>query len=295
MFRIGEFSRIAQVSVRMLRHYDELGLLRPAQVDRLTDYRSYSAEQLPRLHRIRALSDLGLPLKELARLIDRPDADAALAAALAQRRADMAREAADAADRLARLDTRLALLAQAEHPPLLDVVLKAAPAQTLACVSAPVATLDGMGPMRHAASELLYQEVARRQLPPSGTELALYDVDEYRETDIGVRLALPVHAPVGRLPSADEAIADTGFELRRLPAADRLACVAWTGLLPQVTVPIAALFRWVAAQGWQPAGALREVHLFGRETDRVTVEPVTIELQLPVAPATADTRRKRGA
>lgn len=283
MFRIGEFSRIGQVSVRMLRHYDKLGLLRPAQVDRATDYRFYTADQLPRLHRIRALSDLGLPLKELARLIDRPDADAALAAALLERRAEAARDAAAAADRLMRLDTRLALLAQAEHPPLLDVVLKTAPAQTLACVSARVATLDGMVPMREGASELLYREVARRRLAPGAVELALYDVDEYRETDIGVRLALPVDSEDSRLPSADEPIADTGFELRRLPATRRLACVAWTGLLPQVTLPIAALFRWVAAQGWQPAGALREVHLFGRETSRVLVEPVTIELQLPVS------------
>ncbi|MFN9478462.1 MAG: MerR family transcriptional regulator [Betaproteobacteria bacterium] len=295
MFRIGEFSRIAQVSVRMLRHYDELGLLRPAQVDRFTDYRSYSAAQLPRLHRIRALSDLGLPLKDLAGLIDRPDADAALASALAERRAQIAREASAAAERLARLDTRLALLAQAEQPPLLDVVLKSAPAQTLACVSARVATLDGMGPMRGAACELLYKEIARRRLAAAGAELALYDVDEYRETDIGVRIAVPVDAAVGRLPSADEEIADTGFELRRLPAAERLACVAWTGLLPQVTVPIAGLFRWVAAQGWQPTGALREVHLFGRETDRVLVEPVTIELQLPAAPAAPGKRPQRAA
>jgi len=59
MFRIGEFSRLAQVTVKALRLYDELGLLAPTHVDRQTGYRSYAADQLPRLQRIVALKDRG--------------------------------------------------------------------------------------------------------------------------------------------------------------------------------------------------------------------------------------------
>ena len=55
MFRIGEFSRLSRVSVRMLRHYDQLGLLKPSHTDSFTSYRYYSADQLPRLNRIIAL------------------------------------------------------------------------------------------------------------------------------------------------------------------------------------------------------------------------------------------------
>ncbi len=44
MFRIGVFSRLARVSVKALRHYDRLGLLRPARTDPLTGYRYYSGE-----------------------------------------------------------------------------------------------------------------------------------------------------------------------------------------------------------------------------------------------------------
>ncbi len=47
MFRIGEFSQMAQVTIRTLRHYDELGLLKPVHIDRFTDYRYYTIEQLP--------------------------------------------------------------------------------------------------------------------------------------------------------------------------------------------------------------------------------------------------------
>ena len=47
MLKIGEFSKLSRVSVRMLRHYDEIGLLKPAEIDRFTDYRYYREDQLP--------------------------------------------------------------------------------------------------------------------------------------------------------------------------------------------------------------------------------------------------------
>ena len=70
MFSIGEFSRLGGVSVRTLRHYDEIGLLRPATVDPDTGYRGYSADQLGQLNRIMALKELGLSLTQARRLLD---------------------------------------------------------------------------------------------------------------------------------------------------------------------------------------------------------------------------------
>jgi MerR family regulatory protein len=58
-FSIGEFARHGRVSVRMLRHYDAIGLLRPACVDPVTGYRSYEVSQLAELNRLIALKDLG--------------------------------------------------------------------------------------------------------------------------------------------------------------------------------------------------------------------------------------------
>ena len=66
MFRIGEFSRLTQVSVRMLRFYDEAGLLTPAEVNKWTGHRLYSAEQIPRLNKILYLRDSGLNVSEIA-------------------------------------------------------------------------------------------------------------------------------------------------------------------------------------------------------------------------------------
>ncbi len=71
MFKIGDFSRLSLVSVKALRYYDELGLLKPARVDEFTGYRYYSAGQLTRLNRILAMKDMGLSLEQIALLLDK--------------------------------------------------------------------------------------------------------------------------------------------------------------------------------------------------------------------------------
>lgn len=70
MFKIAEFSRFTRVSVKMLRHYDELGLLKPIFIDPENNYRYYSSEQLPRLNRIIALKDLGFRLEQIGKFLD---------------------------------------------------------------------------------------------------------------------------------------------------------------------------------------------------------------------------------
>jgi DNA-binding transcriptional MerR regulator len=70
MFTIGDFARHGRVSVRMLRHYDGIGLLRPSRVDPASGYRFYEAGQLARLNRIIALKDLGFTLDQVQRVLD---------------------------------------------------------------------------------------------------------------------------------------------------------------------------------------------------------------------------------
>src|SRR5258708_6633314 len=70
MFKISEFSQLSQVSVKTLRYYDQLGLLKPAHTDSWTGYRYYTAEQLLRLNRILAFKELGFTLEQITRLLD---------------------------------------------------------------------------------------------------------------------------------------------------------------------------------------------------------------------------------
>ena len=68
VLKIGEFARVAQVSIATLRYYEKVDLLLPAEFDRETGYRLYSLDQLPRLHRLLVLKDLGFSLEQVARL-----------------------------------------------------------------------------------------------------------------------------------------------------------------------------------------------------------------------------------
>jgi DNA-binding transcriptional MerR regulator len=70
VFKIGEFARIAQVSIATLRYYDRCGLLKPKALDPDTGYRYYSLDQLPRLNRILVLKDLGLSLEQIAHILE---------------------------------------------------------------------------------------------------------------------------------------------------------------------------------------------------------------------------------
>ena len=112
MFKIGEFSVLTQVSIKTLRYYDEVGLLKPARVDVDSGYRYYSASQVPRLHRILALKDLGFPLDRIAKVIEEGLTPDALRGMLMLREAEQQTRVQEETERLCRLRARLQLMEQ---------------------------------------------------------------------------------------------------------------------------------------------------------------------------------------
>src|SRR5215469_2663679 len=70
MLKIGEFAQVVHVSIATLRHYEKVGLLKPAVLDPDTGYRYYSLDQLPRVHRLLALKDLGFSLEQIAQILE---------------------------------------------------------------------------------------------------------------------------------------------------------------------------------------------------------------------------------
>ncbi|UHA72465.1 MerR family transcriptional regulator [Paenibacillus sp. 481] len=69
MFKISEFSKISQVSVKTLRYYDQLNLLTPAHTDKFTGYRYYTADQMFQLNRILAYKELGFSLDQIRQMM----------------------------------------------------------------------------------------------------------------------------------------------------------------------------------------------------------------------------------
>jgi len=107
---IGDFSRASQLSVKTLRHYHEVGLLEPSEVDPGNGYRYYSEDQIPLAQVIRRLRDLQMPVAEVKAVLAAPDSEARnrlIAAHLDRLEADLAET------RAAVVELRELL----EHPP----------------------------------------------------------------------------------------------------------------------------------------------------------------------------------
>src|SRR6476619_392140 len=107
MLNIGEFARLGQISPRMLRHYDEIGLLKPSRVDPHTGYRFYSVDQLRRLHRLLALRDLGFSLEQIRSMLDDDPPVEQLRGMLRLRQAQVEQNLVDEQARLRRIEAHL--------------------------------------------------------------------------------------------------------------------------------------------------------------------------------------------
>lgn len=260
MVKIGDFSQMGQVSVRMLRHYDKLGLLKPGHVDAWSGYRYYTLDQLPRLHQIMALKDLGLSLEEIGTLLDDAQADARLAQLLRRRQEAIEAQLAQERARLARVSARLRQIEAANRPIPYAVALKELPAQTVIAIRETVPHVTQMGDVRDRLLRTLYARLDAHRITP-GTELAIYHLQAYTEDDIDMSLAVEA-LDKASLPD-DERL----LRRYRLPAAPLAASIVYHGSMWDIPDVVTNLYRWIGANGYASAGAYREVHLFGRELE----------------------------
>ena len=103
MYRIGEFSKLTRTTVKTLRFYDEMDLLKPSEVDVWTGYRLYSTRQLYPLQRILALRQAGLSVNEIKGVLSGRNTLEILSA----RKAELERDQAEAEERLAEMGLEL--------------------------------------------------------------------------------------------------------------------------------------------------------------------------------------------
>ena len=281
MFRIGEFAALTRVSQRMLRHYDEIGLLRPDWVDPRTGYRGYSAAQLPRLNRIIALKELGFALEEISRLLDANISVDEMHLLLERRRKELEQRVRDDQDRLTQIATRIRAIERDERFPLGDVVVRPV-------ADALMATLRTVVPSLGKPVEQLFDEseayVARHGARSDASPLMLFHETPSSE-GLDVEVAIPLEHPI---PST------TRISVRQIPGVETMACVVYTGGYHQTEHAVRTLREWAGALRWSPRGSVREVYLrFDADhADALRLPPrflatseteYVTEVQLPVA------------
>ncbi len=247
MFRIGDFSRLTQVTVKALRHYDRLGLLKPERIDPESGYRYYSGAQLPRLNRILALKDLGFSLEQVSQLLDADLSPNQLHSMLRLKQEEVSSQIEAEQYRLARIEARLRQLDRGVSAPGYDVVLKRVPEQ-------PVASLRGVLPSRSAIGRLfraLHQYELRRHLNVTA-RTTIWHETEFHEQGIDAEATFA---------TADAVIPEGGVAGRILPAVETMACVIHQGTPETIGEGCQALLAWIEANDYELDGPERVVML----------------------------------
>ena len=274
MLKIGEFSKLAQVSTKTLRHYDLLGLFRPAWIDRFSGYRYYTLSQLPQLNRILTLKDLGFSLDQIGHIVAEQQLSGSelLQGMMRLKRDELRRHINEEQERLARIESRLQELEQAQNLPLPEVLIKAVPPLQVAGIREMVAE---HGPSRRQTADLrrfleargLIQEVSRPWL-------GIYHDTEFQEPGLQLELAAPL---------AEEIPGTERVRVHELPGVETMACLLFEGPYGRLPQAHKGLMIWLESSRYEVDGPSREVYLQPPSIHDPTDTGLT-EVQLAVRP-----------
>jgi DNA-binding transcriptional MerR regulator len=263
MLNIGEFARLGQVSPRMLRHYDETGLLKPREVDPQTGYRLYDVASLGRLHRLLALRDLGFTLEQIRPLLDDDLPVEQMRGMLRLGRAQIEQNVAAEQARLRRVEAHLRALEGSSTMPRNDVVIKQAEPIHLAEAvgTAPGYGSDNLGPLFARLLPEVLEHLTRVGAKPG------ISVGHYEDPQDDGSVVLHAGFDIG-----DQDVPSTEHVL--------VASVIHRGPMEGIEPAFEALMRWIEDSGYQWAGPSRELyHEFHHEDPTCHVT----ELQVPVS------------
>ena len=254
MFSIGEFARHGRVSVRMLRHYDAIGLLRPACVDPDTGYRFYQASQLAELNRVIALKDLGFTLQQVQAILEEKVTAAELRGMLKLRRAEIHAQIEAETTRLARVEARLMTIEDEARVPADGVVVK-----RLAPVRVGELTGVAAGYEPEAITPViqpLYRDLWQRMAAPASPRRARPSrTTRTRPATAPSSSTPPCPWPPGRRGGI------TASAIVDLAEVESAAAIIHHGSMDDVLPTGQALARWIDANGYRSAGYAREVTL----------------------------------
>jgi DNA-binding transcriptional MerR regulator len=242
---IGDFSRMTHLSIKALRHYHDLGLLEPAEIDASSGYRFYTPDQVVSAQVIRRFRDLGMPLEEIKDILQAPDVAARNELIVAHLR----RMEAQLAQTQSTVDSLRSLL---EHPSApISVEHRTVAAVRALAISARVSTME-LDDWWDGAFRELDATAAAAGVAPVGPRAALYATEYFAEDEGGEVVA---YLPVARdVPAGDRA------RMLEIPPAE-LAIAVHHGTFADLDRTYAALGTYVAEREIGVEGPIREHYL----------------------------------
>jgi DNA-binding transcriptional MerR regulator/effector-binding domain-containing protein len=271
VYRIGDFSRIARVSSRLLRFYDEIGLLKPVHTDPQSGYRFYSAKQLAELNRIIVLKDLGFSLEQIGPVLKNEVNAAELRAMLLMRRHDAERALVSEAQKLRQIEMRIAQIEADGQLDGDDVLVRVEPVRRLLSLRRIV---DSFGEARGLISLLKDQVRVIYKRDHAGQLVAVAHSQDFEADHIDVELGITLGTN-----EAPAVPTDSLLSIHELPEARMAICVR-VGLPEDAHLVTAKIGRFVEINGDMLAGPSREVFLQPPRPDRM--HESVVEMQFPI-------------
>ncbi len=274
MFKIGEFSKVAQVSGRQLRFYEQIGLLMPGFSDPQTGYRYYTAAQLPRLNRILALKDLGFTLEEIGPMLDREVSKAELRGMLALKQVQTAHALQEERARLRLIESRIEQIDAGADGDTPDLVIKAIPAQTYLSVRT---ILPDMATSYDMLGRVLTEVPHAINAARLGHPTVVMHLDTFEWEQMEIEFGFQLHG--------EQSVAVTlsnghTLTVHELPAIARAATLIRVGPIETGHGMYQSIGRYVDANHLRLDGPSREVIL----QPPAPGKEVVTEIQVPIGP-----------
>ncbi len=277
MFRIGDFAKMARVSVKSLHHYDDIDLLKPEVVHTTNGYRYYTIDQLPRLNRILALKDLGFTLNQIRSLLNENLSLPEIHGMLRLKEGELEKMIQEEQERLERVKVRLKQIEREEVRHDYDILVKSIEPQTIVSVRGTIPlNNDPFQQCQEMANEV-YTWIQRAGGRISGHWRSIYHetVDESQNERIDIEMAAEVDDTFwtkGAHISSERVIT------RTLPGTSSTACLLLPGDYDGLWNAHIALMTWIETSGYTSVGPFSCIYL------RLPIEggkPFT-ELQIPI-------------
>lgn len=275
MFKIGEFSKMAQVSVGTLRFYDQAGLLKPLEVDTFTGYRYYSASQLHRLHRILALKDLGLSLEQIQIMLDENISSEQIRGMLRLRQAEINQQLEIMQNQLTEVERRLRQIEKEDFLSDYDIMVKQVEPVPVALIRAILPSHSDSGSLFREVYEAIGPHV-RKALGSNpgegGTTMVLWYDTEFKEHDVDGAAAFLLRC---RVP-------DNGrMRVQELPACT-MAATIHHGSYNTIGNAHEAVITWIENNQYRISGADREIYIYNKMPIRLDDPSYITEIQYPI-------------
>lgn len=233
MLKIGDFSKLSRISIRMLRHYDQMGLLMPETIDPFTKYRYYSEGQLPLASRIHALKDMGFGLKTIVEILETYGDPEAFRSFLRVRHSEMQAQLEKTNRQLLMLETTLNRIGKEDQSMNYTVVLKEMPQRRVASLRKVIPAYDQESLLWNQMMEELKPQQVKMANPCYG--LAVFHDEGYKESDVDVEIQI----------SLDGEYEDTENVVFKTVPKMTIASATYQGSYEQLTDVNMAVANWV--------------------------------------------------